>query len=289
MRNLVVLIVSMSLLIAGCASVHSSNAERTPMEKPDLRIKNLGDVTQAALLDLTQHYDTSEVYIVVHPSYYVFFSKKSFDIEPTNTKNAVQCFVEDTPANDSSLLTLLRLYEHQEMDFIASASLSGKVVLMLIPGNYMKSPSKLLRDHTSDQYARYINDIAGDSDTVFYVQTKRFDTGKVDIDDLLIIVNFLKAINAENVYLAGGFIGRCQEEFHQSLARYWPEDKIALIPELSAISPDDITESVAKMLLTDDNRLNVWAANYFIRNGGLKSLQTKVNIKNITQTGNTNY
>lgn len=271
----------------GCAWPKAARDSEPKEQHHEFRIKSLRDLTQSELLDITKHADTQDVYIIVHPSYYVFFHKKPYSLKPTSEKHAVQCFLDDTRVEDDSLLSLLRIYERAEMDFISTASASGRLVVLLIPGNYDDS-SLYARAFESDEYARYINEVTQDSSTVFYIETRRFDTGKILSDDLKILLNFLMTINAQNVLLGGGYIGRCQEEFYQTLTRQWPSENVALIPELSAMSPDDISESMARMLLTSQDELNVWAVNYFIRNGGLKSLQSRMKIRNLFKAGNSN-
>lgn len=287
MRSAVYFTVVIVFLISGC--MQSVSRQDSPKQRPshDFHIKNLRDLTQAELVSLKKEVDVQDVYIFVHPSYYVFFHKKYFEISPTPEKNAVQCFLDDTRVEDDSLMSLMRIYEQAEIDFLATASAAGRLVVLLIPGNY--DASRLYsRAYETDEYARYINEVTKDSNSVFFIETRRFDTGKIQEDDLAVLIGFLDSLNVQNIFLGGGYIGRCQEEFYQSLRRQWPQEDIALIPELSAISPDDISSSVAKMLLTSEHELNVWAVNYFITNGGLKSLQSKIKIKNLTRNSNSN-
>jgi len=59
---------------------------------------------------------------------------------------------------------------------------------------------------------------------------------------------------------------------------------VAIIPEISAFSPDDLSDSTARMLLTPDMKLNKQAINSFIANGGIERLTSnRPNLKNISK------
>lgn len=225
---------------------------------------------------------TDDAYIIVHPSYYLFFQKKPYVIEPSDTKNITQSFAEmDFPA-ENTMLNLMKFYESREMAFLSSARNDQKLVILVIPGKYERSRSYLYKpddENDADEYARYINEATFGADTVLYLESQDTNSGKIARKDMATLIQYLKQKNVQNIFIGGGYVGRCQEEFYRSLSKEWPESSIALMPELSAFSPNDLTDATAKMLLMPDMKLNVTAANYFIRNGGIKKLSIKPNLK----------
>jgi hypothetical protein len=54
------------------------------------------------------------------------------------------------------------------------------------------------------------------------------------------------------VLIGGGYIGRCQREFYTQLKSYLGQGSmpIFIVPEYSTISPDDISDSEARYIVT---------------------------------------
>lgn len=265
--------------LVSCASMER---EETVSDdgKPDLLIRNLYDLFPDYKTHL-KGVTTDKVYVIVHPSYYLFFHKKPFHVAADNSKNVVETFVTSEYTGKSAVITLMKEYERSEMKFIGSANQEKRLVILVLPGGYLESKNYLYKNGP-DEYTRYLNEFSGGSDSILYIETRSTFTGKIGKSGRTLLLDFLKKIGAKEIYIGGGYVGRCQEEFYKLAAKIWPEDQIALIPELSAFSPNDITDSTAKMLLTADNRMNTWAMKYFIKNGGVKTLKGDVNIKNLS-------
>lgn len=266
-------------LLSGCAGVDRTETYSRP-HKPSLSIKNVHDLSESFIREISSSADTKDVFFLVHPSYYIFFHENPFYLTPGGPKNAVQTFIESSLSETSPIVRLMKDYEQKEMEFIASAGNNKKIVILILPGNYQNAKQFRYRNEV-DEYARYINESSGTSTTVFYIESTHSTTGKIDPYDQKALVNFLKKIDAQRIFLGGGYIGRCQEEFYKFLMEVWPEEKLAIIPEISAFSPNDISDSTAQMLMNAENRLDPRAAKYFLKNGGLESLSKKINIGSI--------
>ncbi|MGE5893563.1 MAG: hypothetical protein ACM34I_05865, partial [bacterium] len=176
---------------------------------------------------------------------------------------------------------LLQEYERREMEFLSSSVSQNRIIITVLPGKYLLSKNYNYTG-VSDEYSRYLNDVAQDSPFLFYVETKNTNTGRLNDREMNALLNFIREMNPISIFIGGGYIGRCQEQFHDALTKALPNAPVSVVPELSAISPNDITESTAKMLLTSDKKLNKWALNYFLKNGGLKKFKVNINITNMT-------
>lgn len=279
MRNISSLLIALILLtLAGCAGLGRYAQSN---EKPPFTVTNVRDLTQKNIKDLSNKLDTSEVYIVVHPSYYIFFHEKDEQIMTDASKTAVETFIETEYNDVSPARHLMKEYEKAEMQFISSANIQKKVVILLTPGNYTSSPQYLFKDGP-DPYAQYINSLTRNSESIFYIESWSVSSGKMFQEDQAALLNFLSGIGAKKIYIGGGYVGRCQNDVYNFLAQTWSRDDIAIISEISAFSPDDVSDPTAKMLLTAKMKLNSAAVNSFIINGGIRNLQTnKPNVVNI--------
>jgi hypothetical protein len=266
------------ILLSNCAGAgeHARVDERTPA---DHLARNLHALSENVKTSLKNNFNTKEVYVIVHPSYYIFFHKKPFEIPKSESKNMVQAFVETDFMDESPTMSLMKEYERTEMEFISSARKDNKIVLLVLPGKYLNSKQYLYKQ-SPDPYTKYLNDSTQGSENIFYIETKNSSSGKLRANDRVVVLDFLKRLGAKKIFVGGGYVGRCQKEFYTFLSsNSEPDIEISIIPELSAISPNDISDSGAKMLLTSDMRLNTWAAQYFIKNELLHEL--KVNITNL--------
>lgn len=285
MKLFIHICIALSLMASftGCAGIkadHHANDYRTdaPKGKNALNIQNLHDLTYASIEELRKNVGIREVYIIVHPSYYIFFDKKPFRVRPDKTKNAVQSFLNTEFRDSESVIHLLKDYEREEMKLFTSSQKNERIIILVLPGRYGQSKQYLYKNG-HDEYARYLNDATRDSASVFYIESKNASSGKISEFDKSVLIDFLKKLGVKKVLIGGGYVGRCQEEFYKMLSESWNEEDMAIIPEISAFSPNDITDSTAKMLLTADRKINPRAAKYFIKNGGLETLGKKLNVK----------
>ncbi len=239
-----------------------------------LALKNLKDI-QPGKEDSAK---AETAYIIVHPSYYLFFQKKAYTIEPSDTKNIVQAFVEMNFPAENTFLNLMKIYESRENTFLSSVQSNNKLVILITPGNYRQSRTYLFKN-AADEYARYLNEATKGSSSILSIESENTDTGRVSKQDMDALIHYLKLRGVQNILIGGGYVGRCLDEFYRTFSGEWREGTVAVIPDLSAFSPNDVTETTARMLLTPDQNLNVIAANYFIKNGGIKKIGRKPDLR----------
>lgn len=138
-----------------------------------------------------------------------------------------------------------RLMEHQfeaEARFIVSQAAQGRIVILIVPGNYEK-------DSTAPfAYASYLNSMAGPA--VFSLLSETSSNGTISTSDVVTLFHFLQSLRAKRVVIGGGYIGRCQREFHKQLTSYLDGDKVFVLREASAISPQDVSHEKADRILS---------------------------------------
>ncbi len=272
-------IISIITLFVGCSSLEK-HSDLSGIGQHQLSISNLNDLPQDNYINFA---DKENAYIIVHPSYYIFMDEKPFDLDPDASKNAVESFIENDEISGSSYISLMKAYEWNEMNFIMNAGQQKKLVILILPGMYLKSKHYVYKNSSmGDQFARYLNHVTHDSYTIFYLETIKTTSGEISSDDIVRLVNFLRKHGTKNIYIGGGYVGRCQEEFYKLLMPKWPAENIALISEISAFSPDDIKDSTSQLLLTTNMKINEWAVNYLIKNKLLDTLETSPNTKTLS-------
>jgi hypothetical protein len=268
------------LMIPVCCS--STDRINVPFEinKPELNINNLNDLPKDLYIDISEK---TNAYIIVHPSYYIFMDEKPFFIKPERKRSIVVSFLENHNLDKSSFIRLMKVYERNEMNFITSATRDKKLVILVLPGSYYTSNKYVYKDPLiEDPYAAYLNEVTRNTASIFYLETVSATSGQISEQDASVLITFLRTIGTTNVYIGGGYVGRCQEEFYKILARIWPRENLALIPEISAFSPDDIKESTSQLFLTSNMNINERAIDYAIRNKLLNMLETRPNIKSLS-------
>lgn len=253
----------------GCASAQNQRAE-TPAKKL-LAISNLRGMSHEDLSGLAKKWDKGEVYVIVHPSYYLFFHDKPFSVPSSEEKNIVDSFIKTHYDENSPVIMLMKEYEKSEMEFISAARVKGIPVIFLIPGSYPDS-SHYIYNEGPDEYTRYLNELTQGSDNFVYLESQNVNSGKMSKEHQSLLLDLLKRADIQKVYVGGGYIGRCQKEFYNFLAQNWSKDNIAVIPQISAFSPEDLSAPAAKMLLTSDLKLNKEIVSVFIANGGVRKL-----------------
>jgi hypothetical protein len=98
-------------------------------------------------------------------------------------------------------------------------------------------------------YTYYLNRATGGSRTVFAVYSETASSGAVPIDTLVTLYSFLRGTGAKTVLVGGGYIGRCQREFYSQLVTYMDNLSVYVAPEISSISPDDISNDESLEIL----------------------------------------
>lgn len=250
---LFVLVVA-ALLPAGCApEVHdrrfSALLERYPATDEQLRIRPL-----SASTTLPPQLRDKPVTIIVHPGYALFFRE-----ERRSTYSAAK-------------YDLLEYQLSQEARFLAEKSRSGDPLILVLPGNYA-------RDSIAPRsYITYLNAATIGSPSVFYILSETSHSGDIPLETTVLLYDFLRNARASVVLVGGGFIGRCEKEFHSQLTTYVENIVPYIVPEISSVSPDDISNSKAVNILEGLRRRDFQELIEFIdsKHGGSAQIRSLV-------------
>lgn len=206
-------------------------------ETPDpLKIKKLTGTSFTAL----PKSPAPDVFIVVHPAYSLFFRD------------------EHRSLYSEAKYALLLLQLETEANFIKEASQAGKIVILVVPGSY-ETESVAPRSYTS-----YLNSVAGAGEKTFILYSETASSGSISMNDMIDLYRFLDGVKAGKVLIGGGYIGRCQREFYVGLTGYFDKAPVYVVPELSTLSPDDITDQEAGKVLEGIRQQDYRAVRAFI-------------------------
>jgi hypothetical protein len=221
------------LAAAGCATAvdplspsrqFAEVLNRFPATQGQLQFPDLTRVP--ALLTATTP-STSEVYVIVHPAYAIFFQ---------------------TPGKDNFSEAKYRLMKKQfetEREFIAARAAASATTILVLPGKSSDGVFSV----TYPSYREYLNETAGAGHSVSFIYSETSSSGAIPQKEMLSLYYFIRALRPERVMVAGGYIGRCQKEFVSELTNYIEKSQVLLVPQLSTISPDDITDQEAEQIL----------------------------------------
>jgi hypothetical protein len=195
---------------------------RYPQAQEPLRIPRL---TVSAAESLSPSAHGKAVTIIVHPAYSLFFRE------------------EHEGAYTEAKYGLLKFQLDNEAQFIRELSKTDNVMILVLPGNYEKDSIAPL------SFTFYLNSAAGSGTTVYYISSESSSTGTLPMDAMVNLYGFLQKIKAGKVLIGGGYIGRCQREFYQQFSAYIDGVPAFIVPEISSISPDDISDKDALAIL----------------------------------------
>ena len=228
-----------------------------------LAVKSLLKIPPEDYKKYRDYLDSGSVYIIVHPAYYVFFSGPQLitgDDPPV--ENAVERFLAIQPL--SAEMALLQAQERRMRDFLAYAAMRKKLVIVILPRSY-KSQADYNYRSWYDEYTRYLNQVAGNSDSVLYLESRSPSRGYLTEEDMAALTKFLGAVAPKRVLLGGGYIGRCLEEFYLDFTDEYGSKNVYLVPEISDTSPAELTDSIARKLLSSSSDIDMVAARNAIR------------------------
>lgn len=258
-RAFLVIAIIALFVLSGCAATgHSSShfrqftdlLSRYPQTDEPLRLQKLS----AAGLPAAS--GDSDVFIMVHPAYSLFFRDANRSQYP------------------EAKYALLSRQFNNEARFIREAAGADKILILIIPGNYATRSSAPL------SYISYLNTTAGSGQSVFYLTSESASNGSISMNDMVELYHFLNRSKAGKVLIGGGFIGRCQREFYNQLTLYYNQRTAYIVPEISTISPDDISEPEAAKILESIEQQNYIPVRNFID----KKLNSSANFLSIPQT-----
>ena len=249
----------MVLALAGCATVEDPLSpsrqfaeilNRFPATQGQLQFP---DLTRIPALVTAATPSTPEVYVIVHPAYAIFFQ---------------------TPGKENFAEAKYRLMKKQfetERDFIAARAASGATTILVLPGKSSDGAFPAIYP----SYREYLNRTAGAGSSVSFIYSETSSSGAIPQREMLSLYYFIRALRPERVMVAGGYIGRCQKEFFNELTNYLEKSQVFIVPQLSTISPDDVTDQEAEQLLNGLEKQDYTLVKQFIE----KRIGTSVPIK----------
>jgi hypothetical protein len=215
-----------------------------------LMIRKLTSLTREEYQQYKQFLDNDSVYIIVHPGFFSFFHypKKLQDNEGEYISkfNVVEMLLNKKPMDPE--FALLQAQERRMRDFIEFKSTQNKLIVLVVPTKYWKYSGYTYKKGR-DEYMRYLNEITNFSKSVLYVESRSPNRGYLTEDDALTLMEFLGTIGTKNIYVGGAYVGRCLEDFYLLLTEEFGTDGIYIVPELSDISPREISPSLAQAIL----------------------------------------
>jgi hypothetical protein len=224
---LLVLLGCVVLLWAGCSYPQPSKQfnellSRYPPTEDPLQVQLL-TAGSAEAVPLSSR--GRPVTFIVHPAYSLFFRK------------ATRSFYTEAKFD------LLKHQLESEARFITEIGNSGNLLILVLPGNYEQDSV------APAAYTRYLNSAVGGSPAVYAVYSETSSSGALPVEAVVMLHGFLKSLRPPSVLVGGGFIGRCQREFYNQVITYVGEASAFIVPEISTVSPDDISDGEAQTML----------------------------------------
>jgi len=232
---------AITLAVSGCATVEDTLSPSKqfadiinsfPAAQEQLKFPDLTKIPATITSTLTATARStparaSEVYVIVHPAYAVFF----------------QSLTKENFAE--AKYRLLKKQFETEQKFIAKQAASGATIILVLPGK----TSDGVFPASYPSYRHYLNDTAGVGNSVFFIYSDTSSSGAIPQNEMMSLYYFIRGLKAAKVMVAGGYIGRCQREFYNELTNYIDKAQVFIVPQLSTISPDDVTEKEAEQIL----------------------------------------
>jgi hypothetical protein len=211
-----------------------------------LKILSLDDIPEERYAEYKRYVNNGAAYVIVHPSYYLFFhnyNKKKVVVERPRwnfSKNTVDIFIDEYPAGKSKILNYMKEMERRERDFLKKASARERLVILVLPPDYLNHPEYPYRK--LDEFARYINEATGGSPSVIYLDSESHKRGFLTFDTAPRLNRFLKAAEVKTLLLGGGYVDLCLKDFYESALNLKDIEKVEIVQELSVDSPDYLRE-----------------------------------------------
>jgi len=215
--------------MAGCSPPPDTTGRRFteilnlyPKAEEPLHIKKL---TTASAAEVAPALYGKAVTIMVHPAYSLFFRE------------------ENRSAYTEAKYDLLKFQLDNEARFISEIAKTDNVLILVLPGNFLKESIAPL------SYTYYLNAAAGEGASVYYISSESWTSGALSTNTIVTLYGFLQKIGASRMLIGGGYIGRCQREFFIQVSSYVDNVKAYIVPEISSISPDDVSDRESADLL----------------------------------------
>ena len=238
------------------------------LAEQDFMLKKLDDLPESGYSAYKKYLDDGTLYIIVHPAYSVFFSGAE---SPLTSQLPIDAFL-----NETSFTERHRFVQEQERsmrDFLEITSTRKRLIILVIPADYRDFIGYVYKD-SADEYARYINSVTNNSESVIYLYSKKPNNGHLSEDTKKRLLKFIEAVNPSSIVIGGGYLGRCVADFYSDLAPLVGREKLSVAAEITAISSEDLRNfSVSDFL--KDGKLNITALREVINSKDMKGSSLK--------------
>lgn len=241
---LLTILCGLAFFSAGCATPDlpakrfSDILNRYPPSEEPLRIKKL---TASSNQDIIPAKHGRAVTVMVHPAYSLFFREERGRSRYSEAK-----------------YDLLEFQFDSEARFISAIAMTDNILVLVLPGNFQQESIAPL------SYVTYLNTAAGNGQSVYYITSEPGSSGALSMDSMVTLYAFLHQIKAGKVLIGGGYIGRCQRDFYDQTAVYREKVSAYIVPEISTISPDDISTRESSEILDSLRRKDYTPIRQFI-------------------------
>jgi hypothetical protein len=230
---LLAVLCGLTFLAAGCSTTPEIPSRqlnevlnRYPNAQEPLRIKKLTVASAAEVAPALQgRAVTVMVMVMVHPAYSLFFRE------------------EQRSAYTEAKYDLLKFQLDSEARFISEIAKTDNLLILVLPGNFQQESIAPL------SYTYYLNAATGEGTSVYYITSETWSSGALSMDTMVTLYGFLRKVGATRMLIGGGYIGRCQREFHSQVSTYVEMVSPYIVPEISSASPDDISSREAQEML----------------------------------------
>lgn len=232
------------------------SAERLKEAYHSLKVRKLRDIPPSDYKSFSQYLYNKNVYIIVHPAYYLFFQNKVAAPPGEFTGgfpalNLVDRFTRDLPPDASPGLKAMVEQGRLLEDFLQYFSTEKRLVILILPRDYL---SHLSYGYVpgQDEYARYLNEITNMSESVLYLESSSWETGSLADEDLEMLTSFIRKVGGRNILVGGGYLGKCLDNFYETIRKNFKHRDIFIVVELAALAPLEIDTDI----LNPDGRVN---------------------------------
>jgi hypothetical protein len=243
-----------------------------------LLVRRLTNLSHEEFPRYKKYLDNGAAYVIVHPAFFPFFHypKKLRHSDKDKYKtNVVELLLKLKPRNPQ--FAVLQAQERRMRDFIEFKSTQKKLVIVVVPRDYNSYTGYTYRRH-KDEYMRYLNEVTNFSESILFIESRSPNRGYLTDDDAVRLMEFLLSIEADTVFVGGGYIGRCLEDFYSLITKEYGAEGIYVVPELSDLSPREINGPLALKLLKPDGRIDKNVARRMIESDvfGVQELIPKI-------------
>jgi len=240
-----------------------------------LKIRSMNTIAEKEFDQYAKYLDHGTVYFIVHPAYFPFFQLGLPAGGVDEKQNVIERFLSAKPV--SAKFAALQSQERELRDFLEYKSTEGRLIILVLPKNYMKFKAYRYRNGP-DEYARYLNEATNGSDSVIYMESRTATRGYLHEETLIRLLEFLLAINPSRVVVGGGYVGRCLEDFYTDMVENFDPEKVFVAAELAAVSPKELSNKIAGRLLKGNGDIDADTAADLLRSGAYDAQEVRPNV-----------